>query len=63
MKTRGIVIYYFLPEKKCLEMKVVNKKALSIPKPKVAGPNQSKNLRIKQEEIVKVQIIIEVWFR
>jgi len=61
VKVKGILIYNFVSERKCIVIGIVNKKARSIPKPKVANLNKPKHLQIKQDEVVEVQIIIEVW--
>lgn len=61
VKTRGIIIYNFVSERKCIVVGIVNKKARSIPKPEVANLNKPKHLRIKQDEVVEVQIIIQLW--
>ena len=59
VKTKGVIVYNFVPEIKCLVVGIVNNKALFIPKPQVANLNQSKHLQIKKEQIVTVQIIID----
>ena len=60
VKVRGIIVYNFIPEQKCISSgRIVNEKALSIPKPRIADFNKTKRLRIEQEELVEVQIIIE----
>ncbi len=60
IKIKGIVVYNFVSEQKCLDLdKIVNKKALSIPKPQVANLNSPKHLQIKEEQIVTVQIVID----
>ena len=57
VKVKGILVYNFVPEQKCVEINTpVNKRALFIPKPKVANLSR----QIKQEEIVKVIIIVEI---
>ena len=62
VKVEGIIVYNFDSLAKCIEVKVpVNKRALSIPRPKIANLNKPKHLQIRQEEIVEVQIIVEVW--
>lgn len=55
VKIRGLVVYNFDSFAKCIDVKVVNEKALAIPKPQV----NPKHLKIKHEEIVEVQLIIE----
>lgn len=57
-KVRGIVVYNFEPFVKCIKTGIVNKKAISLPKPKVANLNHPKHLRISEEQIVAVQIVI-----
>lgn len=60
VKTRGIIVYNFDSFVKCFDLaKVVNKNALSIPKPKVVNLNGSKYLQIKDEQNVTVRIIID----
>ena len=61
VKTKGIIVYNFVSDKKCIDAGVVNEKALSIPKPQVANLNQPKHLQIKQRQTVEVRIIIEIW--
>lgn len=56
---KGIVIYNFVPEVKCLVVGIVNNKALSIPKPQIPNIGHPKHLQIKEEQIVTVQIIID----
>ncbi len=52
-KTRGIVIYNFLPEKKCFDAGIVNKKAKFIPRPEFP-----KSCRCAGK--VVVQVIIDI---
>jgi TonB family protein len=54
VKTKGIVVYNFFPEKKCLDAGVVNKKALRLPKPYV-----NPNLKISREKIIRVEIVVD----
>lgn len=61
VKTKGIIVYNFAPEQKCIVVGVVNKKALNIPKPKVGNIIHPKHLRISKKETVEVQIMIEIW--
>jgi TonB family protein len=60
VKTRGIIVYNFDSFVKCFDLaRVVNKKAISIPKPKVANLIHPKHLRIKEEQNVTVRIIVD----
>ena len=59
-KIRGIIIYNFDPLVECIGAGIVNKKAISLPKPKVANLNKSRSLRITKDEIVAVQIVIDM---
>lgn len=60
VKIKGIIVYNFVSEQKCIVVnKIVNKRALSIPKPQVANLNRPKHLQIKEEQTVTVQIIID----
>lgn len=54
VKIKGAIVYNFQPEKKCVEAGIVNKKALSIPK-----PDLNPDIEIKQETIVKVRVVID----
>jgi len=56
VKFSGIIVYNFVSEKKCIDAGIVNKRALSIPKPLVGNIN----LGITEEKTVKVQIIIDL---
>jgi TonB family protein len=60
VKLKGIIVYNFVSEKKCIKMGVINKKALSIPKPQVKNAISPKRLRISKEETVHVLVIIDV---
>lgn len=60
VKVRGILIYNFDPFVKCISSGIVNKKAVNLPKPKVANIIYPKHLRITKEEIVAVQIVINM---
>jgi len=59
-KVRGIIVYNFDSFAKCIKTGIVNKKAVSLPKPKVGNLNHPKHLRITEEQIVAVQIAINV---
>ncbi len=61
VKVKGIIVYNFIPEKKCIVVGIVNKKARSLPKPEVGNIKHPKHLRISKEQTVEVQIIIEIW--
>jgi|SRR5215204_4116967 len=54
VKSRGIVVYNFDSFAKCLNVGVVNKKAIELPKPKINA-----RIKITQETTVKVGIIID----
>lgn len=53
VKMKGIVVYNFVPEKKCIVTGIVNKRAQFIPKPIVPKTNHYSGT-------VKVEIIVEV---
>lgn len=53
VKTRGVVIYNFIPEEKCIDVGIVNKKARFIPKPEFP-----KSCRCSGQ--VVVQVIIDI---
>jgi TonB family protein len=60
IKVRGVIVYDFDSLAKCADLaRVVNKKALSIPKPRVANFNKPKHLQIKEEQSVAIQIVID----
>lgn len=59
-KVRGIIVYNFDSFAKCIKTGIVNKKAVSLPKPKVGNLNHPKHLRITEEQIVAVQIAINI---
>ena len=59
IKIKGIVVYNFVPENKCIVVGIVNNKALFIPKPQIANLNHPRHFQIKEEQIVTVQIIID----
>ncbi len=60
IKIKGIVVYNFVSEIKCLvALRVVNKRALSIPKPQIANFDQPKHLQIKEAQTVIVQIVVD----
>jgi len=54
VKIKGAIVYNFLSEKKCVDGGIVNKKALSIPKPSLTS-----DIEIKQETSVTVRVIID----
>lgn len=57
----GKIIYnfdYLAP--KCVPAGIVNKKAQSLPKPQVPNLNQPKHLRITEEQVIAVQIIVGI---
>ncbi len=58
-RIKGIIVYNFVPEKKCITAGIVNKKALNIPQSQVPNLNQPKHLQIKEEQIVAVQIVVD----
>lgn len=60
VKIRGIIVYNFDAFAKCLNVGIVNKKAINLPKPKAANINHPKHLRITEEQIVAVQIAINI---
>ena len=51
-RLRGIIVYNFVPEKKCLDGGIVNKKAIYLPIP-IYSPD------IKAEGAVEVRVIID----
>lgn len=53
IKMRGIVVYNFPVEKNCLDVDIVNKKAIKIPKP------QLRHVKITEGTEVKVLVIID----
>lgn len=59
VRVRGIIVYNFEPKVKCVNVGVVNKKAVNLPKPNAANIIHPKHLQIKKEEIVAVQIIVD----
>jgi TonB family protein len=58
VKISGIVVYNFVSDKKCLKLGIVNKKALSIPRPELKNARYSQY--VGREETVQVQVIIDV---
>lgn len=58
VKVKGIIVYNFVSDKKCLKIGIVNKKALSIPKPELKNARYSQY--VSREETVRVQVIIDV---
>ncbi len=60
VKVEGIIVYNFVPEKKCIVVGIVNKRARILPKPKIANLNKPKHLQIKEEQIVAVQIVVDM---
>lgn len=58
VKLKGIIVYNFVREKKCIIVGIVNKKALSIPKPKIENARYSQYIRSK-EQTVHVVVIID----
>jgi Gram-negative bacterial TonB protein C-terminal len=60
VKYQGIVVYNFDSLAKCIVVGVVNKRAKSLPKPKIPNLNKPKYLQIKEEQIVAVQIMIDM---
>ena len=58
VKIKGFIVYNFVPEKKCVKAGIVNKKALSIPKPELNNARYSQYVR--KEETVQVQVIIDL---
>jgi len=59
-KVRRIIVYNFDSFAKCIKTGIVNKKAVSLPKPKVGNLNHPKHLRITEEQIVAVQIAVNI---
>lgn len=60
VETRGIVVYNFLAEKKCIVLnRFVNKRALNIPKPEVTNLNRQRHLQIKEDQTVTIQIVVD----
>ena len=53
LRIKGIIVYDFDSFSKCVSVGIVNKKALSIPKPQLTA-----NFQIKQDQTVRVQIVI-----
>jgi len=61
VKVKGIIVYNFDSlAPKCITAGIVNKKAQSLPKPQVPNLSQSKHLRITEEQVVAVQIIVDI---
>ncbi len=60
VKAKGVIVYNFDSFAKCVVTGIVNKKAISIPKPKVANLNRPGHLQIKKEEIVAIQTVIDM---
>lgn len=60
VKVRGIIVYNFDPKvTKCITNGIVNKLAVNLPKPNAANKIRAKNLQIKDEGIVAVQIVVD----
>lgn len=58
VRAKGIIVYNFVSDKKCVKTGIVNKKALSIPKPEL---NNARYLQyVRKEETVQVQVIIDL---
>ena len=55
VKIKGIVVYNFVPERKCIYVGIVNKKALNIPVPSIHP-----HIKIKQNTIIKVRVVIDM---
>lgn len=57
VKVKGVIVYNFVPEKKCFTAGIVNKKALSLPIPKI--PNLEIPRIIKETQIIIVRILVD----
>lgn len=55
----GKIVYNFDSLSNCINAGIVNKKALSLPKPQIPNLNHPKHFRINEEQIVAVQIVID----
>lgn len=56
----GKIVYNFDSFAKCLSAGIVNKKAIYLPKPQFSNPTNTKHFRIKEEQIVAVQVVIDM---
>lgn len=60
VKTKGVLIYNFAPENKCVDGGVVNEKALKLPKPQIKNLISSGHFKLEYPTNIRVQIIIDV---
>lgn len=60
VKVRGTLVYNFDSFSKCIKLGIVNKKALSIPKPSLPHGGHPSHLRLEKDEIVIVQIVVNM---
>lgn len=60
IETKGIIVYNFVPKRKCISVGIVNMRAINLPKPQIANLNHPRHFQIKIEEIVVVQIIVDI---
>lgn len=58
VKRTGLLVYNFDQVSKCVVAGVVNEKAISIPKPLIGAIIHPSHLRLKEDEIVNVIIVI-----
>lgn len=60
VKLNGVIVYNVVPEKKCVAIGIVNKRALSIPKPEVENIIRAKEFRLSKNETVYVRVVIDL---
>lgn len=56
VKVKGIIVYNFVSDKKCVKKGIVNDKALSIPKPELKNAFYSQYVRTEQTVLIQVTI-------
>lgn len=57
---RGVLVYNFDHLSKCLLLGIVNKKAVSIPKPKVDNIIHPRHLQVSEVRTVEIAVVIDV---
>lgn len=57
---KGTLVYNFDAFSKCINLGIVNKKALNIPKPSISQFDHPRHVKLDEEEIVVVKIVIDV---
>jgi outer membrane biosynthesis protein TonB len=58
-KTEGVLVFNFVPEDKCINVGIINKKAVELPKPTISNIVHPGHMKLNEVVIIEVILIID----